>query len=545
MKKISIFWLFCLAALSAFAQSKEELSNQALAAYNRKEYVSSASLYVQAIRKGALDADNYYNAACCYALSGDKENAFLFLEQSIRGGYHDAEHLQKDTDLDTLHADPRWPGVVASTQVTARRLENFWNGPSLRSSYKPDLTVEEKVAGLSKLWSEVKFNFANFDLVPGLDWDSLYRAYLPKVMESRSTADYYRLLSAVMAQLHDGHSNVYVPDTLANDSYARPAFRTRLIENKVIVATVWEEGLRKQGIREGAELLEIDGQAVKEYAGKFIRPYQSSSTGQDLDVRTYEYALLTGAAGSSVSLLLADEKGKRFTCQVKRVSVEERRKYTGQVPGYQLTWLKDSIALVSLNNFESDKTANDFLNNFPVLSRASAIIFDVRDNGGGSSDVGYKILACLTRKDIAGSAWRTRDYRPALRAWGRSEGWYGYGSNTFQPNGTYCYDKPVYVLIGPKTFSAAEDFAVAFDAMHRGVLVGEPTGGSTGQPLFFYLPGGGSARVCSKRDTYPDGKEFVGVGVQPGIRVTPTVADYRKGRDTVLEAAVAEIGKKR
>jgi hypothetical protein len=36
----------------------------------------------------------------------------------------------------------------------------------------------------------------------------------------------------------------------------------------------------------------------------------------------------------------------------------------------------------------------------------------------------------------------------------------------------------------------------------------------------------------------------VGVGIQPNIPVKPTVADYRKSRDTVLEAALAEIGKK-
>lgn len=79
---------------------------------------------------------------------------------------------------------------------------------------------------------------------------------------------------------------------------------------------------------------------------------------------------------------------------------------------------------------------------------------------------------------------------------------------------------------------------VAFDAMKRGTLIGEPTGGSTGQPLMFKLPGGGSGYVCSKRDTYPDGKEFVGVGIQPQVLVHPTVRDVRAGKDTVLEAAL-------
>jgi len=43
-------------------------------------------------------------------------------------------------------------------------------------------------------------------------------------------------------------------------------------------------------------------------------------------------------------------------------------------------------------------------------------------------------------------------------------------------------------------------------------VFGEAPGGSTGQPLFIKLPGGGSARVRSKRDLLPDGAEFVGKG---------------------------------
>ena len=68
-----------------------------------------------------------------------------------------------------------------------------------------------------------------------------------------------------------------------------------------------------------------------------------------------------------------------------------------------------------------------------------------------------------------------------------------------------------------------------------------PSGGSTGQPLAFRLPGGGSARICVKRDTAPDGTTFVGKGVQPDIRIEPTQADVRAQRDVLLERAVAEL----
>jgi carboxyl-terminal processing protease len=97
--------------------------------------------------------------------------------------------------------------------------------------------------------------------------------------------------------------------------------------------------------------------------------------------------------------------------------------------------------------------------------------------------------------------------------------WEDNGPSLWDPNSKIYYDKPVVALVGPRTFSAAGDFTVAFDFMKRGKLVGIATGGSTGQPVPFELPGGGSARVCGKHDSYPDGKEFVGVGVIPDLIV--------------------------
>ena len=65
-----------------------------------------------------------------------------------------------------------------------------------------------------------------------------------------------------------------------------------------------------------------------------------------------------------------------------------------------------------------------------------------------------------------------------------------------------------------------------------------------GQPMLFELPGGGSARVCTQKDTYPSGKEFVGYGVQPDIAVKKTLEDYLEGNDPVLKKAIAHLEKK-
>ena len=116
--------------------------------------------------------------------------------------------------------------------------------------------------------------------------------------------------------------------------------------------------------------------------------------------------------------------------------------------------------------------------------------------------------------------------------------WIENGYGEIRPNGKQYYSKPVMLLIGPRTFSAAEDFVVVFDYMKRGTMIGQLTGGSTGAPKFFDLPGGGTARVCSKHDTYPDGKEFVGIGITPDIMVKKTVKDVQDGVDAAKNKAI-------
>jgi hypothetical protein len=103
------------------------------------------------------------------------------------------------------------------------------------------------------------------------------------------------------------------------------------------------------------------------------------------------------------------------------------------------------------------------------------------------------------------------------------------------------FQGPVAMLIDARTFSAAEDTAAVFQLMRRGVIVGSASGGSTGQPWSLELPGGGKARICVKRDSFPDGTTFVGTGIIPDIEVPLTIEDVRAGRDAALERALLAL----
>ena len=243
-----------------------------------------------------------------------------------------------------------------------------------------------------------------------------------------------------------------------------------------------------------------------------------------------------------MALSLQDAAGRTINVTLPRLNQQDANKLPRK-PWKRLEYqvLSGNIAYVALRTFGDNDVDADFDAAFPEIRKNDALILDVRENGGGSSNIGWVILGYLTDQPFSDTQWRTRDYKPAFRAWGTLEKWYSQGSSPLAPHGPDPYRKPVVVLTGAHTYSAGEDFAVVFDAMKRGKIIGEPTGGSTGQPLPIDLPGGGSARICTKHDRYPDGREFVGVGIHPDVVVHPTVADFRAGRDTVLEAALREL----
>lgn len=202
--------------------------------------------------------------------------------------------------------------------------------------------------------------------------------------------------------------------------------------------------------------------------------------------------------------------------------------------------LADGVAYIAIEQFTDDSGLKAFEAALPQIMRARAPIIDMRRNGGGNGEIGLKILSYLSKAPIPSAVSTVRGADNYLRASsGSLVSWTPLpaGGGHVQAR-EQVYAGPVALLTGPQTYSAGEDFAVSFSLMKRGAIIGEATGGSTGQAINFTLPGGGLARVCAKRDVFPDGRDIVGVGVAPDIEVKLTVEALRGKRDAVLERAM-------
>jgi carboxyl-terminal processing protease len=441
-------------------------------------------------------------------------------------------------------------GICLSMHAAAQTVEKKSYGqevlafPKAQSIYDT-LTTEAKVFGLSTFWKEASYNFVFFDKV-NLNWDSLYYSYLPKVIAAPNIYEYSKILDQFAKALNDGHTGIFTPDFFWKD-IGRARIMWEVVDNRRFVNRI-DETLLKE-IPLGTEVVAIDDLSFDDFIAK----------GRSLN----------GIKGTTVNFTFKSKDGKQFKKEMVRLAGKDHSvkfyppfKSTAE---FEFKILEKNIAYVRINNFESDSIPIKFRNEISRINKATAVIIDIRENGGGNTNYAIGVAQHLTNKPfMVGSAWKTRIHKAANKAWA-SSAIFGDTSEWTKQNFSYLngnewehhagdtimidrslerVNVPVYILIGEKTFSAAEDFLILLDGSKNIKLVGKPTAGSSGQPLMFDLPYGMMARICAKRDTYPDGRDFIGVGVKPDIYVKRTVEDYRNAVDSELKAVIAMLKKK-
>lgn len=225
-------------------------------------------------------------------------------------------------------------------------------------------------------------------------------------------------------------------------------------------------------------------------------------------------------------------------------------------------WLKDSIILIDFNSFYPENEAIDlFVKIVNIARKAKGIIINLRNNGGGSTEIGWLLQSYLNvnpQRYFLNFGYQTRINDGVKKANGNwiSEYRDFYLNKAYQyfpPDTIFIPDSiqpltiPIVILVSRYTFSAAEDFLVnIYELPNRPLIIGEPTGGSTGSPLVIEnLPGGGYARICTRRICFPYSKKpFVNEGIIPDYIIYQSISDYLNDKDTVMEKAIEILNSK-
>ena len=185
----------------------------------------------------------------------------------------------------------------------------------------------------------------------------------------------------------------------------------------------------------------------------------------------------------------------------------------------------DNIGLLDLRVFAPVEMGGETVTAaLTTLAHTDALIIDLRKNGGGMGDMADLVASYLfgpDRQPLTGTYDRPSD-KLAQRF-----------TQPFVSGARFGPDKPVYVLISGRTFSAAEALAYNLQALDRATIVGEPSGG--GAHPFDYLPIHEHFvlwSVTAKSVNPITGKNWQGVGVQPDIHVNA---------DQALEIAITHV----
>jgi C-terminal processing protease CtpA/Prc len=488
-------------------------------------------------------------AGYMYLGNRDANIRFDLLEAYLDLGRHsDAiNEIEEMVDLGPLSSFRpllrRADSVLADSSRYGRARQAFdrsavlFTNRALRAGDADSLTQAHRVAGLSVVWSTAREFYPEILSIPAGNWDSLYLAALPEIAQETDPFRYYRRLQRFVAGLGDAHSNVFPPEAMGDSLLRNVALETGLVDSQVVILTSPPQALAERGFARGQEIIAVDGVPVHDYARERIAPFVSSSTPQDRTVRVYSYELLRGPRGDSVRLDLREPQGGVRRLWAPRAIRPDPR------PAVIARRLAE-FGYLNLRTFDVGdprrlKARFDSLAD--GLGPVEGWVLDLRENGGGSSTTGWQLLAEFLQTPILRvMVSRSRRNDGTSRSRGEELAFGPVFDNTsIVPDSQRRRRGPVVLLVGPRTFSAAEDFVLAFQEAGLGPLIGEKTGGSTGQPLGLALPGGATGRIRVKDDRYIDGRRFVNIGIEPDILVETRLVDLRAGRDAALERAIA------
>jgi len=145
--------LFCFLISFLQAQSFEELVQQGERLYGEGKYPESAEAYGNAFKLNEGTAMQYYNAACSSSLSGDNEQALIYLNLSADKGWLNLNHIKKDQDLSGLHHVQGWEDVLEKVQANKDDFEKDFDKDlkaQLEKIYVRDQTLRQLYAEAEK-----------------------------------------------------------------------------------------------------------------------------------------------------------------------------------------------------------------------------------------------------------------------------------------------------------------------------------------------------------------------------------------------------------
>jgi len=205
------------------------------------------------------------------------------------------------------------------------------------------------------------------------------------------------------------------------------------------------------------------------------------------------------------------------------------RNYTNirkQANGFaEVKILNNNIGYLNISFFlsETNQTIDSYMN---LISNTDALIIDLQNNGGGNPKTVNYLCSYFFKNHLLTNTMYFRKQN-------RKEDIY-----THEVEGRKLITIPLVILMGPKTFSGAEEFIYTMQTQKRAVLIGETTAGaanpgdvfSINSNLEIFIPTGTSTNPVTKTN-------WEATGIIPEIK---TSAESAYDKAVVLANKLAE-----
>jgi C-terminal processing protease CtpA/Prc len=392
---------------------------------------------------------------------------------------------------------------------------------------------EYRLLALFRFWNVIDL-FYPYKALLDQPWADVLPRFIPLFDANSDAAAYQQTVRELVATVQDSHGYVSGATTVPR---WYPPFRVRFLEGQTVVDFKMKEA---RGLRLWDSILAVDGQPIADYR-RARSSTIAAATPQSLELKLHD-VMLRGEKGSRVRLSVRGLDGKtREVSVVRSVAANDSRWEeigTGlpKRPVYEV--LPGRIGYADLRRLEVAQV--DAM--FEAVSDTDAVIFDMRGYPRGTA---WEIAPRLTeRKDVVGALF-SRPLRDATD-FGNEEG-------TFEPRYTFeqtipprrgsVYRGRVVVLIDASAISQAEHSCLFYEAAAPVTFIGMPTAGTNGDVTNLVLPGNLVVGFTGHDVRHADGRQLQRIGIQPAIRVEPTIRGYAEGRDEILEAAVEFLKK--
>lgn len=471
--------------------------------------------------RGGFPSNAAYKIACCYALLGEREPALKWLERSFELGFRDLGRAQTDTDLQSLRDDPRYKKLVGLVDTSRMSREEGW---------RYDLNL---------LAREVKRKgYAPFRKISEAEFDSSIKGLSDSIAKLTDIQIIIEI-TKLMVKLGDGHT------TISLGPKSSPEFLRTL----PIKFYLFKEGLyiiaadSKYKELLGAQVLRFGDHTVDEVVSALDPLINRDAS----DIWVKERApyimrslpLLNGLGlideSGKVQLTLRDQVGKS---SVVTVAADMSAPNIWNVQPSPKGWVNlPEIASSPEPLYVKNMGANYWFEYLPesrmVYFQFNSVINDPQETLAKFSE---RLFQFINDHEI--------DRLVIDMRWNN-------GGNTFlNPpllKGLICSGKvnergKLFIIIGRRVFSAAQNAASAFERYTNAIFVGEPTGGSPnfiGDEVFFTLPysklNANVSDIYWQESLATDYRTWIA----PQIYIQPTFEAYRANRDPVMDAILA------